>query len=155
MMRAARIALFSFLSLCALYSAFGAGQEFNLALPGHYHDSDPSVYRADGFLFAGLCPLFALGALCVLARIIGGPQRLRLPMSGVLMIAALTASGLPYEGWIDATGFFDSGGYSINLLLIGLTLALAQITVMSLKRQKARGMPPGASTPTGRLTASS
>jgi hypothetical protein len=128
--------------MCALYSAFGAGQELNTALPGHYHDSDPSVYRADGFLFAGLCPLLALGALYVLARVIGGPQRLQVPMSGALMIAALTASALSYEGWIDATGFFDSVGYSINLLLIGLTIALAQITVMSLRRQKAGTPPP-------------
>jgi hypothetical protein len=151
MMEAARIAFFCFLSLCALYSAFGAGQEFNLALPGHYHDSDPSVYRADGFLFAGLCPLFALGALYLLARIVGGARRLCVPMSGVAMIAALTASLLPYEGWIDATGFLDSVGYSINLLLIGLTVALAQMTVMSLKRQKVAALP-RPSSPTRSLT---
>jgi hypothetical protein len=133
-MRVLRVALLLFLSLCAVLGAYGAGQGINQALPGHYHDSDPSVYRADGFLWGACSALFAVGALYLLARIIGGDVRLRLPLSAYALVAALVASAMPYEGWIDATGFFDSVGYSINVLLIGLTIALAQITVSSLKR---------------------
>ena len=43
---------------------------------------------------------------------------------------------MPYEGWIDARGFFDSVGYAINMVLIGLTIALAWLTVRDLKRER-------------------
>ena len=100
---------------CTLFSVYAAGQGFNEALPGHYHDSDPSVYRFDGFLFAGCGALFAVGALWLLARIIGGNRALRLPLSAYALVEpALVASGLPYEGWIDANGSFNSVGYSIT-----------------------------------------
>jgi hypothetical protein len=135
-MRVLRIALLLFLSLCAVIGAYGAGQGFNEALPDHYHDSDPSVYRFFGFLWGGCGALFAVGALYLLARIVGGDVQLRLPLSAYALVAALIASTMPYEGWIDASGFFDSVGYAINALLIGLTIVLVQVTMRDLERQR-------------------
>jgi O-antigen/teichoic acid export membrane protein len=153
-MQIVSVVFFCLLALCTLFSVYGAGQGFNKALPGHYHDSDPSVYRFDGFLFTGCAALFAMGALWLLARIIGGDKALRLPLSAYVLVAVLVASGLPYEGWIDASGSWNSVGYSINIVLIGLTVALTQVTVSSLRRQKESRDELETRGPTGRLPAS-
>jgi hypothetical protein len=128
------------LSALAVLFIWGAGQEIEMTIPDpdRYRDSADYLYREGAFYLGANGALLALGALYVLARTIRGRRSWRLPLSAYVLIPVLLASALPYEGWIDSHGSFDSFGYVINTFLIGIAVALTWLTIRSLERERKR-----------------
>jgi hypothetical protein len=108
-----------FLALAVVF-AYGCGDGVRTALPGSYHDSQPSVYLTVGVLEGAMSIGFAIAALHVLSSVLtrGDPD---FPEAGCLLSALLLpATALPYDGILD----WD-GAWAINGVLIAVTLTLA------------------------------
>jgi hypothetical protein len=135
-----RVFLLVLLSALAVLFIWGAGQELEMTIPDpdRYRDSADYLYREGAFYLGAIGALLALGALYVLAGIVRGRRSWRLPHSAYLLIPVLLASALPYEGWIDSHGSYDSFGYFTNALFIAAAIALTWLTIRSLEAERKR-----------------
>lgn len=106
--------------------------------PDRYRDSADYLYRESAFQSGAIGALLALGAVYALAGTIRGRRSWRLPLAAFVLIPVLIASAMPYEGWIDSHGSFDSFGYFINALLIGAAFALTWLTIRNLNQETER-----------------
>jgi hypothetical protein len=133
-----RVFLLLLLSALAALFIWGAGQELEMTIPDpdRYRDSADYLYREGAFYLGAIGALLTLGALYVLARMIRGRRSWRLQLSAYALIPVLPASALPYEGWIDSHGSFDSFGYFINAVLIGAAIGLTWLTIRTLESER-------------------